>query len=202
MEPEDLWEFGSLKPSQPLCGCWWCSQGYGWRKRPGITSIWTYSAPPYPQLDFPPGWRAVLSGRAVMKLCYQVLKLVSSPGYTVCQAPPPPPEEALGEEKTGSVQPTQMTDEKRIRDSSCWDDTIMTSGLFISRSRWGLGVAMLGEGVKGEGESSRLHRIGDCGMPSWAAHGSTTDAPRFLPSWENVLRTHLCCSGPGCDPSA
>ena len=32
---------------------------------------------------------------------------------------PPPPEEALGEEKSGSVQPTLMTDEKRIRDSSC-----------------------------------------------------------------------------------
>ena len=88
-------------------------------KDPGSLLSELIVPPPYPQLDFPPGWRAVLSGRAVMKLCYQVLKLVSSPGYTVCQALPPPPEEALGEEKTGSVQPTQMTDEKRIRDSSC-----------------------------------------------------------------------------------
>lgn len=30
------------------------------------------------------------------------------------------------------------------------------------------------------GESSRLHRIRDSGMPSWTAHGLTTDAPHFF----------------------
>lgn len=52
------------------------------------------------------------------------------------------------------------------------------------------------------GQSSRLHRIRDGGMLELDCSRLDHRCTAFSFILRNVLRTHLCYSGPGCDPSA
>lgn len=133
----------------------------------------------------------------MIKFCYQLLEWLSSPGYTVCQALPPPPEEAFGKETTGSVQQKQMTDDERMRDSPV---EMTQSGHGGSSSHGVVGGG--GRGVEEGGYQlprASHWRLCDAELdPSWLNQRCTP----LPPSQEKGLWSHLCSSGPGCGPSA